>query len=99
MADKRNDAPAASEAPASNETTAAPVTVVREKRGWATPLIAALVVVAALVVGGVGGFALATALDRDGRPAMQGQLPGSGQSGPLQGPGGQQQGPGRAAGS
>ncbi|HWH97059.1 MAG TPA: hypothetical protein VNS80_01720 [Pseudolysinimonas sp.] len=80
----------------------APVTVVREKSGWVTPLIAALVVVVTLVVGGVGGFALAAATHAGGRPAIeQGQFPGPGgpqqgpqqsgprPGGPLQGPGGQ----------
>ena len=84
----------ASEPPAS-VTTAAPVTVVRETGSWVTPLIAALVVVVTLVVGGVGGFALARATGPGGdRPAMQqGQLPGGQQGGIQQGPGGQQGGP------
>lgn len=92
MADKENtEVPPASEAPAPVET-AAPVTVVRERGGWVTPLIAALVVVVTLVVGGVSGFALAAATHAGDRPAMQqGQLPIQGQQGPQQG--GPQQGP------
>ncbi|WP_309708382.1 hypothetical protein [Pseudolysinimonas sp.] len=89
MADKENtEVPPASEAPAP-VTTAAPVTVVRERGGWVTPLIAALVVVVTLVVGGVSGFALAAATHAGARPAIeQGQFPA--QQGPQQGPGGQQ---------
>jgi uncharacterized membrane protein len=71
----------------------APV-VVRERRGWFRPLISALIVVAALVVGGIGGFAIATATQAGGRVGVeQGQLPGApgqGQSGP--GMGGDQSG-------
>jgi negative regulator of sigma E activity len=97
MADTKNtEVPPASEPPAPVEETAAPVTVVREKRNWATPLIAALVVVAALVIGGVGGYALAAVTHAGGRPAIQvGQLPGQGQQGPLQGPGQQGERPDR----
>lgn len=93
MADTKNtEVPPAAEAPAP-ATTAAPATVIRERGGWVTPLIAALVVVVTLVVGGVSGFALAAATHAGGRPAIeQGQLPGSGQQGPQQG--GPQQGPG-----
>jgi negative regulator of sigma E activity len=95
MADTKNtEVPPASEPPAPVEETAAPVTVVREKRNWVTPLIAALVVVAALVVGGVGGYALAAVTHAGARPAIQqGQLPG--QQGPLQGPGQQGERPDR----
>src|SRR5688572_4361375 len=71
MADKENtEVPPASQSPAP-VTTAAPVTVVRERGSWVTPLIAALVVVVALVVGGVSGFALAAATHAGARPAMQ----------------------------
>lgn len=81
-----------------NEETVAPVTVVQEKRNWATPLIAALVVVVALVLGGAGGFALASVTHAGARPGIeQEQLPGSGQNqgpGGPQGQGGPQQGPG-----
>jgi hypothetical protein len=89
MADTKNtEVPPASQAPAPVET-AAPATVVRERSNWVTPLIAALVVVAALVLGGVGGYALAAVTHDGGRPVIQvGQLPG--QHGPQQGPGGPQ---------
>jgi len=96
MADTKNtEVPPASEPPAPVQT-AAPATVVREKSNWATALIAALVVVAALVLGGVGGFALAAVTHDGGRPAIQqGQQGGPQQGGPQQGPQqGQQQGPG-----
>lgn len=75
MADTKNtEAPPASEPPA--PVIAAPA-VVREKRSWVQPLVAALVIVAALVVGGFGGFAIATATHAGGRPALeQGGLPG-----------------------
>lgn len=83
MADTKNEAPAADEAPVRNESTAAPATVVREKRGWTTPLVAALVVAGALVLGGAGGFALATAVHADGRPPLeQAGFPGAGESQP-----------------
>lgn len=96
MADNKNtEVPPASE-PAAPVQHAAPV-VVTEKRRWAMPLISALVVVAALVVGGIGGFAIATATHAGGRPAMeQGQMPGGPgqQGGTQQGQqGGPQQGP------
>lgn len=93
MADKENtEVPPAAEAPAP-VTTAAPVTVVRERGSWVTPLVAALVVVAALVLGGVSGFALSAATHGGDRLAMQqGQLGGPGQQGPQQG--GPMQGPG-----
>jgi hypothetical protein len=98
MADTKNtEVPPASEPPAPVQT-AAPATVVREKSNWATALIAALVVVAALVLGGVGGFALAAVTHDGGRPAIQqgqGQQGGPQQGGPQQGPQhGPQQGPG-----
>jgi hypothetical protein len=101
MADKENtEVPPASEAPAP-VTTAAPVTVVRERGNWVTPLIAALVVVVTLVVGGVSGFALAAATNAGARPAIQQSQQGPQQQapqqqGPQQGPrpGGPQQGPG-----
>ena len=95
MADKNTEVPPAAEAPAP-VTTAAPVTVVRERGGWATPLIAALVVVVTLVVGGVSGFALAAATHAGARPAIQQSQQGPQQGGPQQGPrpGGPQQGPG-----
>lgn len=104
MADKENtEVPPASEAPAP-VTTAAPVTVVRERGSWVTPLIAALVVVVTLVVGGVSGFALAAATHAGAGPAIQQskqgpqqqgpQQGGPQQGGPQQGPGGQQGGPG-----
>ncbi|GHF27621.1 hypothetical protein [Pseudolysinimonas yzui] len=94
MADKENtEVPPASEALAP-VTTAAPVTVVRERSSWVTPLVAALVVVAALVLGGVSGFALAAATHAGGRPAIeqsqQGPQQGPQQGGPMQGPGGPQ---------
>jgi hypothetical protein len=96
MADTKNtEVPPASEPPAPVEETAAPVTVVREKRNWATALIAALVVVAALVIGGVGGYALAAVTHAGARPAIQqGQLPGQ-QGGIQQGPGQQGERPDR----
>jgi hypothetical protein len=87
MADTKNteEVPPAPE-PAASAPTAAPATVIRERGGWVTPLIAALVVVVTLVVGGVGGFALAAATHAGARPAMhQSLLPGQG---PQQGPGG-----------
>jgi hypothetical protein len=97
MADTKNtEVPPASE-PAAPVQQTAPV-VVTEKRRWAMPLISALVVVAALVVGGIGGFAIATATHSGGRPAMeQGAFPGGPgqQGGPQQG--GPQQGPGPGA--
>ena len=99
MADTKNTEVLPASEPPASVTTAAPVTVVREKGSWVTPLIAALVVVVTLVVGGVGGFALARATGPGGdRPAMQqGQFPGGpggGQQGGIhQGPGGQQVGP------
>jgi hypothetical protein len=95
MADTKNTEVLPASEPPASLPTAAPVTVVREKRNWATPLIAALVVVIALVVGGVGGFALARATGPGGdrQAIQQGQLPhGSGsQFGPggHHGPGGQ----------
>ena len=92
MADKKN-----TEVPPTSEPAApvqeAPV-VVREKRSWFRPLISALVVVAALVVGGIGGFAIATATHAGDRVAFeQGLFPGRpGQQGQQGGPGqGQQQ--------
>jgi len=98
MADTKNNEVAPDSGPAAVQT-AAPVTVVRERRGWAYPLIAALIIVAALVVGGIGGFAIARVTDhRDGPPMMQeGQFPGGGrpdQSGPGQGQLPGQNGPG-----
>jgi hypothetical protein len=98
MADTKNTEVLPASEPPASVPTAAPVTVVSEKRNWATPLVAALVVVVALVVGGVGGFALARATGPGGdRQAMQqGQFPG-GPSGGQQGQGqlgqGQQGGP------
>jgi hypothetical protein len=96
MADKENtEVPPAAEA-AAPVTTAAPVTVVRERGSWLTPLVAALVVVAALVLGGVSGFALSAATHGGDRPAIQ-QGVQQGQQGPQQQgprPGGPQQGPG-----
>jgi hypothetical protein len=101
--DKNTEVVPASEAAAPVET-AAPATVVREKRSWTSPLVTVLAVVLALVVGGVGGFAIARASGPVGpRQAMQqGEVPGGQQSQPgpgQQGPGqqgqqGQQQGPG-----
>jgi len=108
MADTKNTEVLPASEPPASVPTAAPVTVVSEKRNWATPLIAALVVVVALVVGGVGGFALARATGPGGdrQSIQQGQLPGGPgggqqqgqqggpqQGGPQQGPGGQQGGP------
>ncbi len=91
MADKENtEVPPAAEAPAP-VTTAAPVTVVRERSNWVTPLVAALVVVAALVLGGVSGFALSTATHAGGRPAIEQSQQRPQQQGPQQG--GPQQGP------
>lgn len=101
MTDTKNtEVPPASE-PAAPVQQAAPA-VVTEKRRWAMPLISALVVVAALAVGGIGGFAIATATHAGGRPAIeQGQFPGGPgqpgqQGGPQQGqpggPGGPQNG-------
>jgi hypothetical protein len=89
MADTKNtEVPPASEPPAPVQQ--APV-VVRESRGWLRPLLAALIVVGALVVGGVGGFALAGAVHAGGRPPLE---KGSGMPGPgQQGQGGPQQGP------
>jgi hypothetical protein len=93
MADTQNtEVPPASE-PQASVTTAAPATVVRERSNWATPLVAALVVAATLVLGGVGGFALAAATHAGGPPAIQmAGVPGQMQHGPHQG--GPQQGPG-----
>jgi hypothetical protein len=93
MTDTKNtEVPPASE-PAAPVQQASPV-VVAEKRRWAMPLISALVVVAALVVGGIGGFAIATATHAGGRPAFeQGQFPGGPQQGQL--PQGPQGGPGQ----
>lgn len=100
MTDTKNtEVPPASE-PAAPVQQAAPA-VVTEKRRWAMPLISALVVVAALVVGGIGGFAIATATHAGGRPAIeQGRFPGGpgqpgqqGQQGQL--PPGPQGGPGQ----
>ena len=94
MADTKNtEVPPASEPAAPVQE--APV-VVREKRSWAMPLVSALVVVAALVTGGIGGFAIAT--QSAGRPANeQGRLP-TGQVQPgeqgQRGPEGQQGAPG-----
>ena len=105
MTDTKNtEVPPASE-PAAPVQQAAPA-VVTEKRRWAMPLISALVVVAALAVGGIGGFAIATATHAGGRPAIeQGQFPGGpgqpgqqggSQQGQLpQGPQGPQGGPGQ----
>ncbi len=101
MADTKNTEVLPASEPPASVPTAAPVKVVSEKRSGATPLIAALVVVMALVVGGVGGFALARATGPGGdRQIQQGQFaggPGGGQQGqqggPQQGPGGQH-GPG-----
>jgi hypothetical protein len=98
MADTQNtEVPPASQ-PAASVPSAAPTTVVRERTNWATPLIAALAVTGALVLGGVGGFALAAATHAGAHPAMlQGQLQGPGQQGPQMGgprPGQPQQGPG-----
>lgn len=89
MTDTKNtEVPPASQAPAP-APVAAPATFVREKNTWLTPLVAALVVVATLVIGGVGGYALAAATHAGGRPAIhQGQFPG-----PGPGPGPQQGGP------
>jgi hypothetical protein len=103
MADTKNTEVLPASEPPASVPTAAPVTVVNEKRNWATPLIAALVVVVALVVGGVGGFALARATGPGGdrQSIQQGQFPGGPgggqqggpqQGGPQQGPGGPQQG-------
>jgi hypothetical protein len=102
MADTKNTEVLPAYEPPASVPTAAPVTVVSEKRNWATPLTAALVVVVTLVVGGVGGFALARATvpGGDRQSIQQGQLPGGPgggqqgqQGGPQQGPGGQQGGP------
>jgi hypothetical protein len=100
MADTKNtEVPLASEPAALVQeapSQAAPV-VVRETGSWFRPLVSALVVVAALVVGGIGGFAIATATLSGGRPAIeQGQFPGGpGQGGPQQGQQGQQGGTGQ----
>jgi hypothetical protein len=100
MADNKNtEVPPASVAAAPAVVTVAPATVTSERRNWAMPLISALVVVAALVLGGFGGFALARTIDHhDAREAMQqhrilerqdGQFGGPQQGGPQQGrPGG-----------
>ncbi len=101
MTDTKNtEVPPASE-PAAPVQQAAPA-VVTEKRRWAMPLVSALVVVAALVVGGIGGFAIATATHAGARPAIEHvRLPGGPgqpgqQGGPQQGrpggPGGPQNG-------
>ena len=89
MADTKNtEVPPAPEPAAPAQE--APV-VVREKRGWIRPLISALVVVAALVVGGIGGFAIATVTHAGQRAALeQGQFPGGPGQQPL--PGGPGQG-------
>lgn len=89
MTDTKNtEVPPASEPPAPAQE--APV-VVRERRSWFRPLISALVVVAALVVGGIGGFAIATATHAGRGAVVQGELPagpGSDQQGQVQpGPG------------
>ena len=84
MADNKNTEVLPASEPAAPVQTTAPV-VVTEKRSWAMPLISALVVVAALVVGGIGGFAIATATHSGGRGGIeQGPFPG--------GPGPDQQG-------
>jgi len=90
MADTKNtEVLPASEPPAPVQEAPA---VVREKRGRLRPLISALVVVAALVVGGVGGFAIArTTAPATGPSFEQGQFPGA----PAQGQQGQQGGPGQ----
>ena len=67
MTDTNNtDVPPASPTP----EPAAPAAVARPRSGWVTPFIASLVVAVTLVVGGVGGFALATATHAGGRPAI-----------------------------
>jgi len=71
-----NDAPSVSE-PAS--PVAPPV--VRQKRRWVMPVIMAGAVVVALVVGGVGGFAIAKVTGPGGRPAVVQVFPG-GSDGP-----------------
>lgn len=45
--------------------------VVREKRSWAMPLIIGLAVVASLAVGGIGGYAIASATAPGGRPGIE----------------------------
>jgi len=80
------------------DTTADPTPL--QTRPWPTALVAALVVSGALLLGGAGGFALASALHSGDRPGIHvvsfpGAGPGSGPGphvgGPGQ-PGGQQQG-------
>lgn len=93
MTDTRNQAPAASEPGASTpaQTPAAPATVVVEKQGWARPLVAALAIAGALVLGGAGGFGLAAATLHHGPTLERAEFtggPGGGQQlGPQQGPG------------
>lgn len=45
--------------------------VVREKRSWAMPLIVGLAVVASLAVGGIGGYAIASATGPGNRPGIE----------------------------
>ncbi|MEO5534593.1 MAG: hypothetical protein ABIR17_05615 [Pseudolysinimonas sp.] len=99
MADNKNPEVAPVEA-ASPVTTATPVTIVRERRSWLVPLVSALAIALALVVGGIGGFAIGRATDhREGRVAMeQAHFPGGpgaqqGQQGGQGGQGGQQSRP------
>lgn len=64
------DSPSPSATPEPGNTEEAPpasaatVTPASTKRGWIRPVVSTLVVVAALVVGGIGGFFFGTASDR-----------------------------------
>lgn len=83
------------------ETAATPTpaaeTPTRRTRGWLLPVSVAAVAAGSLVLGGVGGFAIAAAVDDDGGPGqvapMGGQAPGDGRPGADR-PGAGQPGPG-----
>jgi hypothetical protein len=63
--------------------TSAPAPVQeRPRRRWVTPLVGGLAVVAALAVGGVGGYALANATDAGGPPGIHAGPQGGQQAGP-----------------
>lgn len=82
------------ESPLTAEQAPAPA-----RRGWFAPVITAILVAVALVIGGVGGFAIANATQPDGNhatergPASQLGGPQGGPQGPQGGPQGPQGGP------
>ena len=91
-----DEKPTPIETPAATTTTPTVVTVEREKSSWARPVAAVAVLVATLLVGGIGGFVVAHAVE--GPRAPIGALmdrPDQDDRGDLRPGQGDQQGPGQ----